>query len=483
MIKIALYMRLSVDDEFMVESKSIVSQKILLNEYVREKQLNDYLIEEYIDDGYSGTNTNRPAFQRMIEDIKSGVIKVIVVKDFSRFSRDYILMGDYIENIFPFMGVRFISINDNYDSDREVGNGSNLDIQFKTLMNDFYAKDTSEKVKTVLNAKKEKGIYINWYPPYGYIKKGPDIFLDEKTCGTVKDIFDMYLSGMSTREIARFLNERGDIIPSTRKKELTNMTYFNNMVDKSKIPIWMHSTVTKILSNEFYTGTYCYNMKTKDLATNKIIYIPKDKWKRFYNHHDPIISYETFNKRFEIGKKKAFKKYKISNLRPSISHYFYCSKCGHKLERIKNHRKDRGKTYIYNTCRTCRMKDSISVNVNERIIIEQIENELKEKFNFEIKEDVKKKSRKLSREVEIKTFIKEKDQLFYKYKQNKINRDEYKSLKVELDEKIKFLENASKDEELFNNEVEFLSKEFLEKYIDRIEVSEDKSFTIKYKNN
>lgn len=153
MKKIAFYISLSVEDKMSIaESESISNQRAIINAYVNSKDnLKGKISEEYVDYGYSGTNIKRPAFTRLINDIKKLEVDTIIVKDLSRFMRDYITMGDYLENIFPFMGVRFIAINDNYDSSFEKGNGTNIDIQFKNLLHEFYARDASEKVRSVCN--------------------------------------------------------------------------------------------------------------------------------------------------------------------------------------------------------------------------------------------------------------------------------------------------------------------------------------------
>lgn len=159
MNRVALYMRISVE-EFgeRIESESISSQRLLITDYLlKDNILKTYEKVEYIDDGYSGTNINRPSFTSLMEDIKQGKVSCIIVKDLSRFLRDYILIGDYLENIFPFLNIRFISINDGYDSAKEKGNGTDLDIQFKSLLYDFYSKDISDKVKSSMKIQKKQG--------------------------------------------------------------------------------------------------------------------------------------------------------------------------------------------------------------------------------------------------------------------------------------------------------------------------------------
>ena len=202
MSKIALYIRLSVEDQIdRDESESITNQRSLLNNYLdKNAEFKGFQREEFVDDGYSGTNDKRPSFQRMLDEVKNGTIKTIIVKDLSRFMRDYIMLGDYLENIFPFMGVRFIAINDGYDSAKEKGNGTDLDIQFKGLLYDFYSKDISQKVKTVADELKKQGKFLAWSPPLGYMKDPNDkhkIIIDKETAWIVRKVYDLALEGKS----------------------------------------------------------------------------------------------------------------------------------------------------------------------------------------------------------------------------------------------------------------------------------------------
>ena len=172
MNKIAIYLRLSEEDYHKVdESESIANQRDYIKSYIEnETSLKSCEIEEYVDDGYSATNTNRPSFLRLIEDIKSGKVGTIIVKDMSRFSRDYILLGDYLSNILPFLKIRFIAINDCYDSINENGNGLDMDTQFKTLYYDLFSKELSEKVRSSIRQIKSQGKNINWPAPLDILK-------------------------------------------------------------------------------------------------------------------------------------------------------------------------------------------------------------------------------------------------------------------------------------------------------------------------
>ncbi|MFA9468915.1 recombinase family protein, partial [Streptococcus sp. E24BD] len=207
MTKIALYLRLSVDEAETDESNSITNQRYLLNRYLDQAtEFKNWERLEFVDDGFSGTSLNRPSFQRLMADVKSGTIRHIIVKDLSRFMRDYLELGNYLENIFPFLGVRFIALNDQYDSMVSENNGLDIDVPFRNLLNDFYAKDVSEKVKSAMNSMKRSGKNMSWLPPFGYLKDPEDrfkIIIDETVAPIVRRIFALYLDGNSYQTIAR----------------------------------------------------------------------------------------------------------------------------------------------------------------------------------------------------------------------------------------------------------------------------------------
>ncbi len=216
--RIALYMRLSMEDKDMEEeSNSILNQRLLLRRFVLDNFTDvKTVVEEFVDDGYSGTNFNRPSVKELLEDAKAEKIDCIIVKDFSRFSRDYIEMGAYLEQIFPFLGVRFISVNDHYDSNDHIGKSAGMGTAFKYLVNDLYAKDISVKVKSTLEMKREKGIYVNGSTPFGYIKSKEDCHLLEPVepeAEIIRRIFQMTLEGYSSSKIAKLFNEEGIMTP------------------------------------------------------------------------------------------------------------------------------------------------------------------------------------------------------------------------------------------------------------------------------
>lgn len=233
MSKVALYLRLSVDEAGTDESISIVNQRYLLHHYLdNSSDFQNFQREEFVDDGFSGTTVNRPAFQRLMTKVKSGEIRHVIVKDLSRFMRDYLELGNYLENIFPFLGVRFIALNDQYDSLTSENNGVEIDVPFKNLLNEFYAKDVSEKIKSAMNSMKRSGKNMSWLPPFGYLKDPEDrfkIIIDETVAPIVRRIFALYLDGNSYQTIARLLNEEQVITPAERKMQISQARYTKSL--------------------------------------------------------------------------------------------------------------------------------------------------------------------------------------------------------------------------------------------------------------
>ena len=234
MNRLAIYLRLSKEDyQKKEESESISNQREYIRNYIKgQKEFKECELIEYVDDGFSGTNPNRPAYQRLLEDIRNNQVNILVVKDMSRFSRDYIEMGNYLENIFPFMGIRFISINDAYDSSKERDKGTALDTQFKSLLYDFYSKELSQKIRSISQELKSQGKIINAQVPFGYVKDAKNkynMLIDEKTAHIVREAFELILQGYSCVNIANIFNEKGYITRSDRKEELGLISYKHNL--------------------------------------------------------------------------------------------------------------------------------------------------------------------------------------------------------------------------------------------------------------
>lgn len=322
--KAALYMRLSKDDDNSNESSSISTQRKMLLSFVKENKFSVY--DEYVDDGYSGTNFERPAFKRMIRDILDKKVNLIITKDLSRLGREYITTGQYTEIFFPEHGVRYIAINDGYDSI----NLYNDIAPFKNVVNEMYARDTSKKIKSAFETKMKEGSYIGSFAPYGYQKDSEDknhLIIDENTAPIVQEIFDMAEMGTKPVDIARHLNSNGVMTPAMYR---CHIKPYLNIDNYSKRKEWTSESISKILRNIVYLGHTAQGKTEKASFKSKVtIAKPKSEWKIVKNKHEAIITKEQFDnvrKRVEgrINKRK-------SNFKNIFSGIAKCADCGKNM--------------------------------------------------------------------------------------------------------------------------------------------------------
>ena len=330
----ALYARLSKDDDLVGDSNSIVHQKEILAKYAKEHGFTN--IEFYVDDGFSGTNFNRPDFQRMMADAEEGKISTVIVKDMSRFGRDYIMVGYYTEIYFSNLDIRFIAINDNVDSNIQTENDLT---PFKNVFNEWYARDTSKKIRAVFKAKGNSGKHLSTNPPFGY-KKDPNDkdkwIIDEEAAATVRRIFQMYVDGYRISEIGHKLTEE--------KVETPILYYMNRGIKtnaRSEYPeIWDLMSIKYILSQTAYAGhTVNFQTAVKSYKTKKQIRLPKEDWIIYRNTQEPIIDEKTFETVQQMRKvKRARTKYNEPNM---FSGLLYCADCGNHLtiQRVARNRK------------------------------------------------------------------------------------------------------------------------------------------------
>ncbi len=325
----ALYCRLSCDDDNEGESLSIENQKKLLTQYADEKGF--FNTRFYVDDGISGTTFERDGFKRMMSDVQSGEVKTVIVKDMSRFGRDYIQVGLYTEILFPQNNVRFIAINDSYDS----VNGDNDFIPFKNIMNEWYAKDTSKKIKAVNRAKARAGEHLTSNVPYGYVKN-PDNpkqwIIDEEAAEIVREIFQLCLKGLNTNQIANSLCKRRVLIPTAYKS--VHGVVNRKFADDTKFS-WNSDTVSRILANRCYAGD-TVNGKTmkKSFKIKKRIDLSPDEWQIVPNTHEAIIDRDTWElvQKIRQGRRRNVRhNYQI----PILSGHLFCADCGSKLYYVK----------------------------------------------------------------------------------------------------------------------------------------------------
>lgn len=293
--KAAIYLRLSKGDDDLrsyekSESNSITNQRLITMNYI-QKQSDIKFVKEYQDDGYTGMNFNRPGLEEMMNDIDAGVINCIIVKDLSRFGRERIEAGTYLLKTFKEKGVRFISVNDCYDSLTASGSETHVILPIKALTNDNYSRDISMKVRSSKEVKMKRGDYIGPYAPYGYVKSSENknkLVIDEEAAEVVRSIFAKKLDGKSSNAIAKELTEAGVMTPSEYQK---NKRGKKSGYKRTCSGRWSARTVIRILENEIYTGTLIQGKTAKvSYKVNKVIYKPEDEWIRIENAMDPIVS-------------------------------------------------------------------------------------------------------------------------------------------------------------------------------------------------
>lgn len=284
---VALYIRLSKEDESEGPSESVINQKSLLDQFVKAHHLS--VFDTYVDDGWSGTNFDRPGFQRMIKDIEAKRVNMVITKDLSRLGRDYIMTGHYMERYFPEKKVRYISLLDGIDTG--VESGANDITPFRAIMNDMYAKDISKKIKSVKRDKQRKGEFIGGKPAYGY-KMHPTqknkIVIDEVAAPIVRRIFWMALEGISCRQIAAKLNEDGVETPAM----------YSGLKQNARSPyhgLWSSERISYMLQNEIYIGNMVQGRSAKvSYKSKKCMKTPRDQWIIVEGTHEAIIDRDTF---------------------------------------------------------------------------------------------------------------------------------------------------------------------------------------------
>jgi len=339
------------------ESDSITNQRALLHQYLRDhKEFFPYETIEFVDDGYSGTNGNRPAFEKMIDFLRNGGAKLVLCKDLSRFFRDYVEIGDYLERIFPFLGVRFIAVNDGYDSDDYKGTTGGMDVVMKCIVYGFYSKDLSQKIKTVLTAKQKKGQFIGSYAPYGYLKDPKDkhhLIPDPVAAPVIRRIFDMALEGKTTGEIAFALNADHVEPPAAHFHRLyPNSKKFQKTTSKANT--WSCMSVYMMLKRKEYTGAVvCQKRHYKSIDHPTSTMRDESEWIVTPGCHDAIVTEEEFQKAQEaiIAAGKYDRKNKDYLLRSLVR----CGVCGRTMSRTRG---TKAQPYFYKCDKNRYIEDS-----------------------------------------------------------------------------------------------------------------------------
>jgi len=480
----ALYIRLSRDDGDKEESNSVTNQKSMLIKYVEEH--NDLLLYEiYIDDGYTGTNFERPSFKRMIRNIQEKKIGCVIVKDLSRFGRDYIETGNYIERYFVDFNIRFIAINDNIDS---LYTQYDMLLPIKNIFNEQYALDISKKVQTAFKVKQKEGQFIGAFPSYGYIRdplNKHNLIIDESAATIVRRIFSMYANGIGKLSIAKLLNAEGILCPSEYKNE-TGMNYRNsNRLNTTNY--WTYSTINHILKNEMYRGNMVQG-KTKRRMKGKAHYLPQEQWIIVKKNHPPIITEELWE---EVQRNlKRDTRYIDFNQKVSIfAGFLKCGDCGRALAKNINLGKvhyicGSYKNYGKGRCSSHR----INQTVLEDILLEDLNNilsninieelvvtEVEKKINMLNTVPVKKEIEKI--EIEIQRILFYKKKAYQDYLEELINKEEFIEFKKTCESKIILLNDKKallkqKNEKILDKELPLWIKSLLEtKTVDKLDRS------------
>lgn len=467
------YLRLSSDDGDRAESDSIRNQRSLIQDFVN-RHSDIALVEEYVDDGYSGANFERPAFQRMMEDVRNHKVNCIIVKDLSRLGRDYIETGRYIEKIFPVLGVRFIAINDHYDSADTKNDADQIIVPFKNLINDAYCRDISMKIRSQLEIKRKNGQFTGSYAGYGYAKDPKDknhLVIDEYAAEIVRFVFNLKMDGYSADRIAVKLNEM-DVLTPMEYKRSCGFNY-NCGFRSYKKAKWGASSVLRILKNELYVGTMVQG------KTRKINYkvkacreIEPENWVKVEGTHEPIVSREIFDcvqNLMKLDTRTAPEKentYIFSGL-------LRCGDCGQNMVRRAVKKKE--KQYFYYHCSTFKsgkgctshnisdaklqkivleaVQNQIALLVKADAIIAQIENIPKQQFGVKVLE-----SQIKTLHAEAQKYRDLKSNLYQDMVDEIITREEYRDIKQTFTGKISIAEESirkleAKKKRMLSNEM------------------------------
>ncbi len=457
------------------------------------------------DDGFSGTNFERPQIQKLLNEVRLGKIECIVVKDFSRFGRNYIEVGDYLEQVFPFLGIRFISVNDNYDSNRNNGTTSSMDVAFKNIMNDFYSKDLSKKIKSSKVLKMKKGEFLASTAPYGYAKVKNHLVIDAESSNVVKRIFEMYLDDVKLIQIARILNDEGILTPYLYKKKRFDRANGNIVGEKN---YWTSDTLRRILIDEHYIGKMINNKHNCLIVGNKkVVAVPKSEWIVVDNQQEPIIAEEDF-KRVQNKMRKIKSKEGGEKDVKLLSGKVRCGYCKRLLLRTgKKEYKYSCKTSLLVSDVEC-MRGGIREKDVEDVVLSSIQNyvnvtldkeekliKLKKNNNYSYNNSIKKLK---GLQIQIERIKSLKAENYELYRDEKISREEYFVKRDCVDRKVEDIQNrinnielemkkVVKEEDFVENNIEIvkkygglnkLTRQMIEEFINVIYVYNQKQIEI-----
>lgn len=517
MYQMGAYCRLSKDDGENKISESIENQIKMIREYVsRSDDLE--IADVYIDDGYSGLYfADRPEFQRMMEDVYKGRIQGVITKDISRLGREHIETSNYIERVFPSLGIRYIAILDGVDS---VSHSNEELAQFKTLFNDMYSRDISKKIRGSLAAQKKRGHFMSGFAPYGYVKDPEDkhhFIVDEEAAKTVRKIYNLYLAGYSKTGIAKLLNQEGVLTPSEYKRKVQGLQY-TNALEKSGANGWAYPTINVILKNCVYTGAMVQHKSEKiSYKVKKFRNISEEQQHIVENMHEPIICKDTFEQ-VQAAMKKRTRIAGFNSEVRKVNPYagiLVCGDCGYSLQRVTCRDGYECSSYHAKGNRIC-CSHFIKKEVLDSIVKNEIQRQaklaLKENDKDEIlkaaerKKEMKRRCMRADQRLEhLKSELagiqKYKKKTYENYVDGVLSKEEYFVYKADYDKQEREIrmkiqeaeaekESSVETEESYENWIEKfiqygtlaeITREIVIELIDRIVVNSGKSIDIEFK--
>ena len=509
------YIRLSKEDlkKGKDDSNSVKNQRDLLGDFYRRHMDEFESAVEYVDDGHTGTDANRENFQRLLADVMSGKINCVIVKDLSRFARNYSDAGSLIDNLFVQMGVRFISLAENVDSYLNPDSVSNIIVPITNVMNDNYCYQTSKKIRQVFDYKRRNGQYIGSFAPYGYIKDPKDkhqLIVDPEAAEIVKKIYELCLQGMAKLQIVMYLNDHG--IPSpTAYRKLKGLPYSPAISDA---PMWGNKIITDILRNPIYTGDLVQGRRrVKSYKVHQIEAVPEEEWVRVPDTHEAIITHETFERVQELLKRDTRTAPKKRELH-LFSGFLRCADCGKAVTRSQS-----GKN-VYYSCSTYKKRSrtactmhSIKHNRLEAAVLFAIQYQVSTAVSYsEIVAHInaaplkKSQSHRLNdqiaaKEKELTKITRYKQSLYQDWKDGEISQQEYREMKTDYERQAAGLSDllarlTAERKELSNGvdqqhpalvafakyqNIEKLTREILIELVDHIKVYENGNISVHFK--
>ena len=514
--RLGIYIRLSKEDlkKGKDDSNSVKNQRDLLNDFYRRNIDEFESITEYVDDGHTGTDANREDFQRLLADVMSGKINCVIVKDLSRFARNYSDAGSLIDNLFVQMGVRFISLAENVDSYKNPDSVSNIIVPITNVMNDNYCYQTSKKIRQVFDYKRRNGQYIGAFAPYGYVKHPKDkhrLIVDPDAAENVKLIFTMLIQGSSKRAIALYLNEHGVPSPSAYKVQKGLPVSTRGYDD----PMWGVRMIHSILTNPTYTGDLAQGRsRVKSYKVHQIEAVPREEWVEVAGTHEAIIDYETFDKVQALLQRDTRTSPKGREVH-LFSGFLKCADCGRAITRCvgKNNNVYYSCSTYKNRSRTACTMHSIKHERLEAAVLFAVQHQVHLAVSYseivtQINSAPIKKSQSYrlddliaAKERELTKITRYKQSLYQDWKDGEITQQEYRDMKADYERQTSDISavltrlNAERAE-LANgvdNEhpalvafmkyqnIEALNREILVELVDYIKVYENGNISVKFK--